>query len=84
MQLQAVWQKLDAALKSPVAVAERPEHGGGVRAQGMGSGDRDEAQGHGVRACASATNINLTHHCAEPEEDVNSRLTSPPQDAHHV
>ena len=28
MELQAVWQKLDAALKSPVAVAEGPEHGG--------------------------------------------------------
>ncbi len=29
VQLQAVSQKLDAALKSPVAVAERPERGGG-------------------------------------------------------
>ena len=30
VELQAVWQKLDAALTSPVAVAEGPEHGGGV------------------------------------------------------
>ena len=39
MELPAVWQKLDAALKSPVAVAERPEHGGGV-----------SGRGHGIRA----------------------------------
>ena len=32
----SVSQKLDAALKSPVAVAEGPEHGGGVRAPGHG------------------------------------------------
>ncbi len=36
VELQAVGQKLDAALKSPVAVAEGPEHGGGVGAQGHG------------------------------------------------
>ena len=41
MVFQAVGQKLDAALQSPVAVAERPEHGGGV-----------SARGHGIRACA--------------------------------
>ena len=41
MQLQAVSQTLDAALTSPVAVAEGPEHGGGV-----------SAPGHGIRACA--------------------------------
>ena len=38
VELQAVWQKLDAALTLPVAVAEGPEHGGGVRAQGHGIG----------------------------------------------
>ncbi len=32
VEWQAVSQKLDAALKSPVAVAEGPEHGGGVSA----------------------------------------------------
>ena len=32
MEFQALGQKLDAALKSPVAVAEGPEHGGGVSA----------------------------------------------------
>ncbi len=31
VEFQAVWQKLDAALTSPVAVAERPEHGGGEK-----------------------------------------------------
>ena len=35
-QVQAVSQKLDAALNSAVAVAEGPEHGGGVRAQRHG------------------------------------------------
>ena len=34
VEFQAVWENLDAALKSPVAVAEGPEHGGGVSAQG--------------------------------------------------
>ena len=49
VEFQAVWQQLDAALKSPVAVAERPEHGGGVSAQrhgvrgyGRGSGAWDQ------------------------------------------
>ena len=32
VEVQAVWQKLDAALQSPVAVAERPEHGEGITA----------------------------------------------------
>ncbi len=36
VELQAVGQKLDAALQSPVAVAEGPEHGGGVSRQGHG------------------------------------------------
>ena len=36
VQLQAAGQKLDAALTLPVAVAEGPEHGGGVSAQGHG------------------------------------------------
>ena len=36
MEFQAVWQKLDAALTSPVAIAEGPEHGGGVSAQRHG------------------------------------------------
>ena len=33
---QAVSQKLDAALQSPVAVAEGPEHGGGVQVRRSG------------------------------------------------
>ena len=41
VEFQAVWQKLDAALTSPVAVAEGPEHGGDV-----------SAPGHGIRACS--------------------------------
>ncbi len=36
VEVQAVWQELDAALQSPVAVAEGPEHGGGVSAPGHG------------------------------------------------
>ena len=36
VDFQDVWQKLDAALKSLVAVAEGPEHGGGVSAQKYG------------------------------------------------
>ncbi len=51
MELQAVGQKLDAALNSPVAVAEGPEHGGGVSAQGnMGSGRVSDLWGRGPSA----------------------------------
>ena len=57
MELQAVRQQLDAALKSPVAVAERPEHGGGVRARGhgvrgLGTRLRDIGSGRVLRASA--------------------------------
>ena len=36
VEVQAVSQKLDAALKSPVAVAKGPEHGWGVGRQKHG------------------------------------------------
>ncbi len=43
MEFQAVWQKLHGTRELLGAVAERPEHGGGVSHQNTASGRGDEA-----------------------------------------
>ncbi len=65
-------QKLDAALTSPVAGAEAPEHGGGVRAQGMGSGRLSHRRG---RAAVLVTDRAAVNGRAGVESPVVPDLT---------